>query len=117
MIKKLGFIFTAREKRMLVFLMFIIVVGSFLELLGVTAFMPFIDILMDEMRLRIAGGFPGCILYSILIQGKPSLPPLQDVLLPSIFSKMYLLPGKKIRFTGFLIISREEYLPDCSKHI
>ena len=48
MIKKLGFIFTAREKRMLVFLMFIIVVGSFLELLGVTAFMPFIDILMDE---------------------------------------------------------------------
>ena len=48
MIKKLGFIFTAREKRNFFFLMIIIVIGSFLELLGVTAFMPFIDILMDE---------------------------------------------------------------------
>lgn len=48
MIKKLGFIFTAREKRNFFFLMIVIVIGSFLELLGVTAFMPFIDILMDE---------------------------------------------------------------------
>lgn len=48
MIKKLGFIFTAREKRNLFFLMIIIVLGSFLELLGVTIFMPFIEIFMDE---------------------------------------------------------------------
>lgn len=52
MIKKLGFIFTAREKRALFFLMIIIVMGSFLELLGVTIFMPFIDILMDENAIR-----------------------------------------------------------------
>ena len=48
MIKKLGFIFTAKEKRKLLFLMVIIVMGSFLELLGVTIFMPFIEIFMDE---------------------------------------------------------------------
>ena len=52
MIKKLGFIFTAREKRVLFFLMIVIIVGSFLELLGVTVFMPFIDILMDENAIQ-----------------------------------------------------------------
>ncbi|HJA93712.1 MAG TPA: ABC transporter ATP-binding protein/permease [Candidatus Eisenbergiella merdipullorum] len=52
MIKKLGFIFTAGEKRKFFFLMVIIVMGSFLELLGVTVFMPFIDILMDTDAIR-----------------------------------------------------------------
>ena len=38
MINKLGFIFSGREKRRLALLLFIIIIGSFLELMGVTIF-------------------------------------------------------------------------------
>lgn len=52
MINKLGFIFSGREKRRLALLLFIIIVGSFLELMGVTIFMPFIEIIMDENAIQ-----------------------------------------------------------------
>ena len=52
MINKLGFIFSGREKRRLAFLLFIIIIGSFLELMGVTIFMPFIEIIMDENAIQ-----------------------------------------------------------------
>ena len=52
MINKLGFIFSGREKRRLALLLFIIIVGSFLELMGVTIFMPFIEIIMDENAVQ-----------------------------------------------------------------
>ena len=47
MINKLGFIFNGREKRKIAVLLFLIIVGSFLELMGVTIFIPFIEIIMD----------------------------------------------------------------------
>ncbi len=52
MINKLGFIFNGREKRRLALLLFIIIIGSFLELMGVTIFMPFIEIIMDENAIQ-----------------------------------------------------------------
>ena len=52
MINKLGFIFSGREKRRLAVLLVIIIIGSFLELMGVTIFMPFIEIIMDENAIQ-----------------------------------------------------------------
>lgn len=46
MFQKLRYIFNRRDKLKLVVLLFMIVVGSFLELSGVAAFMPFIEIVM-----------------------------------------------------------------------
>lgn len=47
MFNKLNYIFNRKEKRKLLLLLVIIIIGSFLELLGVAAFMPFISVLMD----------------------------------------------------------------------
>lgn len=47
MLKKLGYILTAKEKRQVVVLLFMVVIGSFLELAGVSIFMPFINVIMD----------------------------------------------------------------------
>lgn len=48
MIKKLRYIFSHREKVKLVILFILILIGSFAELLGVSVFLPFIQVLMDQ---------------------------------------------------------------------
>lgn len=45
---KLGYIFSKKDKGKLFVLLAIIICGSFLELLGVTIFMPFINIIMEQ---------------------------------------------------------------------
>lgn len=45
MIKRLNYIFGRKEKIKLFFLLIIIVIGSFFELLGITIFMPFIQVI------------------------------------------------------------------------
>lgn len=47
MFKKLGYILTAKEKRRIILLLIMVIIGSFLELAGVSIFMPFINIVMD----------------------------------------------------------------------
>ena len=47
MLKKLNFIFSKSDKVKIVFLLFIVVIGSFLELMGVSVFSPFIDVAMN----------------------------------------------------------------------
>ena len=51
-LKKLGYIFDGRDKKKLVFLTGAIVVGSFLELLAVMVFMPFIDVLQNRETIQ-----------------------------------------------------------------
>lgn len=51
-LKKLGYIFDGRDKKRLVFLTGAIVVGSFLELLAVMVFMPFIDVLQNRETIQ-----------------------------------------------------------------
>lgn len=51
-LKKLGYIFDGRDKKKLVFLTDAIVVGSFLELLAVMVFMPFIDVLQNRETIQ-----------------------------------------------------------------
>ncbi|MDO4304783.1 MAG: hypothetical protein Q4D94_12805, partial [Bacillota bacterium] len=48
MIKKLNYIFTARDKIKIVLLTIMILVGSMLELLAISLFSPFIDGIMDQ---------------------------------------------------------------------
>lgn len=48
MIKKLGYIFDRKDKVKIFFLMISVVIGSVLELMGVTIFLPFTDVLMDS---------------------------------------------------------------------
>ncbi|MCH5261456.1 MAG: ABC transporter ATP-binding protein [Lachnospiraceae bacterium] len=52
MIKKLGYIFSKTDKIKIGLLMVIVIVGSFLELLAVSIFSPFIDLIMDMDSLE-----------------------------------------------------------------
>lgn len=51
-LKKLGYIFNRRQKVQLVLLFIVIAIGTFLELLGVTVILPFIDIVTDPNIVR-----------------------------------------------------------------
>lgn len=52
MIKKLNFIFSKRDKLKIVLLMLIVIGGSFLELLAISVFSPFIELIMDPTVLQ-----------------------------------------------------------------
>ena len=52
MVKKLRYIFTRKEKICLVGVFFLILVGSFIELLGVSVFLPFIQVMMEPERVQ-----------------------------------------------------------------
>lgn len=47
MLKKINFIFTKSQKKRLVLLLIIILIGTLLELLGVTAILPFMNIILN----------------------------------------------------------------------
>lgn len=52
MIKKLNYIFDRKEKLKIFGLLIMIIIGSFVQLLGVTAFMPFIQIIMTPEKIQ-----------------------------------------------------------------
>ncbi len=52
MFGKLNYIFSRRDKIRLVLLMIMMVIGSVLELMGVTIFMPFINIIMEPGQIQ-----------------------------------------------------------------
>lgn len=52
MLKKLNYIFSKRDKMKIALLMIIVIAGSFLELLAVSVFSPFIDLIMDMDSLE-----------------------------------------------------------------
>lgn len=52
MLKKLNFIFSKRDKVKLLLLMIIVIGGSFLELMAVSIFSPFINVIMDPEKLH-----------------------------------------------------------------
>lgn len=52
MLTKLGYIFDRRDKWKIVMLLVAVVIGSFLELLGVTIFMPFINIIEKPSTIQ-----------------------------------------------------------------
>lgn len=52
MIKKLNYIFTTADKFKIFILMIAVVIGSFLELLAVAIFSPFIEVIMDPVSLK-----------------------------------------------------------------
>ncbi|MBD5505054.1 MAG: ABC transporter ATP-binding protein [Lachnospiraceae bacterium] len=49
---KLGYIFSKKDKKKIIILLFAVMVGSFLELLGVSVFKPFSDILMNPGSIQ-----------------------------------------------------------------
>lgn len=51
MISKLRYVFDKKSKVIIVVLLLMIVIGSFLEMLGVTVFYPFIELIMDESSM------------------------------------------------------------------
>ena len=52
MVSKLRYIFSHKEKLQLLGILVIVVIGSFMELLGVSVFMPFIQILLDPNSIQ-----------------------------------------------------------------
>lgn len=52
MIKQLAYIFNRKEKMQIVFLFLAAIIGSLLECLGVGAFMPFVNVLMDTGAIK-----------------------------------------------------------------
>ena len=55
MIKKLGYIFSKTDKIKIGILMLLVIAGSFLELLAVSIFSPFIELIMDMDSLEESG--------------------------------------------------------------
>lgn len=52
MYKKLNYIFTNKDRVKIVFLLFIILFGSALELIGVAIFQPFVDVIMNPSTIE-----------------------------------------------------------------
>ena len=52
MLKKLDYIFDKSSKITLVWLLLLIIIGSFFEMIGVTVFMPFIELIVDNESLQ-----------------------------------------------------------------
>lgn len=52
MLNKLRYIFSHKEKVQLIGILVVVVIGSFMELLGVSVFMPFIQILLDPESIQ-----------------------------------------------------------------
>lgn len=52
LIHKLGYIFSKKDKKKIMLLLFAVVVGSFLELLSVSIFTPFVNIIMDQKSIH-----------------------------------------------------------------
>ena len=52
MLDKLNYIFDAKDKRKIGMLMIMIIIGSFFELMGVTIFLPFIELIMDMSAIH-----------------------------------------------------------------
>lgn len=52
MLAKLNYIFERRDKIRIIFLLIAIVIGSFFELLGVSSFMPFINVIMTPDSIQ-----------------------------------------------------------------
>lgn len=52
MIKKLGYIFTKKDKGKIIVLMLAVIAGSFLELMAVSVFSPFIELFMDPSSIQ-----------------------------------------------------------------
>lgn len=55
MYKKLNYIFNRQDRIKIVLLMIMMIIGSFLELLGVAVFQPFVDLLMDASKVQEEG--------------------------------------------------------------
>lgn len=52
MLKKLNYIFSKQDKVKIVILMVAMLIGSFMELLGVAVFQPFVNIIMDQSIIK-----------------------------------------------------------------
>ncbi len=52
MLKKLNYIFSGRDKMKMLFLLIGVVIGSFLELMGVAVFTPFVNVIMDPATIQ-----------------------------------------------------------------
>lgn len=69
MLKKLSYIFDRNAKITIMGLLLLIIIGSFFEMLGVTVFMPFIELIMNseslqtnELLIRLFSAF-SCIYF------------------------------------------------------
>lgn len=67
MLDELRYIFNRQQKIGLLFLLVAIGIGTLLELLGVTAIMPFIDVVMNPEAIQKNGILSGYMNYFILI--------------------------------------------------
>jgi len=52
MYKKLNYIFSKSDRRKIVLLLIMMIIGSFMEMLGVAAFQPFVNIIMDPELIQ-----------------------------------------------------------------
>ena len=52
MINKIGYIFDKKEKLKFVILTIMVVIGSFFELLSISLFSPFIELIMDSEAIN-----------------------------------------------------------------
>lgn len=89
MIRKIGYIFNRKEKIKIVFLTIIIIIGSFLELLSISLFSPFIELIMNPDAVNESG----IMLYVMQLF---SIRSIQDYLAILAVAIMLIYVGKNV---------------------
>lgn len=89
MIRKIGYIFNRKEKIKIVFLTIIIIIGSFLELLSISLFSPFIELIMNPDAVNESG----IMLYVMQLF---SIRSIQDSLAILAVAIMLIYVGKNV---------------------
>ena len=89
MIRKIGYIFNRKEKIKIVFLTIIIIIGSFLELLTISLFSPFIELIMNPDAVNESG----IMLYVMQLF---SIRSIQDYLAILAVAIMLIYVGKNV---------------------
>ena len=113
MLKQLGYIFSKKDKVKIFFLLIMVIIGAFFELMGVAIFMPFIEIVMD----------PGSIQRTPLLKWSYDLLGFSSVetfltaiagsIILSISQKIFLWHGKKIPSINFPTVPKGTFPRGC----
>ncbi len=94
-IQEFRYVFSAKEKWNIVYLLVLIIIGSFLELLGVAVFMPFISLLMNYGHLFSEGdtGMLARVYFSLGMSDNDFI-----ILLAMLISLVYILKNLYLAF-------------------